>query len=222
MKTIIPAKKSSSRVPDKNWRPFHENKCLVEIKIEQLLKSTAPSDIYLSCDDNSKKNIADKYGINFLLRNTQYASDDTPWPDALHGIINETSFDNNEAIAWVEVINPLFSDYALLYRIWNEKKAGHDSLVLASPVKKFLLDKMGRPINFQFGKWHSMSQQMEALYAWDSACIMSKKNLLYFSYPIGKTPYIVSTGSQCIDIDTMEDFELAQYYYNKKLQNENQ
>lgn len=216
MKIIIPAKKYSSRVPDKNWRLFHEGKNLVEIKIEQLLRSAAAADIFLSTDDQEKQSLTKKYGINLLLRDPLFASDETPWPDALFGIIKETNFNDDDEIAWVEVINPLFDDYANFLKKWEEVKNKNDSLVLASPINKFLLNAKGMPINFQFGKWHAMSQNMESLYAWDSACVMRKKDLLYFSYPIGRTPYIYSTGSNCIDIDTQEDFELAQYYYSKK------
>jgi CMP-N-acetylneuraminic acid synthetase len=216
MKVIIPAKKHSTRVPDKNWRTFHGEKNLVEIKIEQVLGSCDPKDVFLSTDDLSKTSVTEKYGIHLLPRNPVFASDETPWPDALLGIIKDTDFDQNEDIAWVEVINPLFDDYASLFKKWGEVKADHDSIVLTSPMNKFLLDKKGRPLNFQFGKWHAMSQHIEPLYAWDSACIMRKKDLLYFSYPIGKTPYMYSTANQCIDIDTLDDFALAQYYYSKK------
>lgn len=221
MKIIIPAKKTSTRVPDKNWRPFYQNKNLVEIKIEQLLKAEDSQNIYLSCDDISKKALADKYKINFLHRDPVLASDETPWPDALHGIIKDTDFDMEEEIAWVEVINPLFDEYTNFFNTWNKKKATHDSLVLTSPINKFLLNSKGKPLNFQFGKWHSMSQNMDSLHAWDSACIMRKKDLLYFSYPIGKTPFLYSTNMPCIDIDTPEDFELAQYFFTKKAFNEN-
>ena len=221
MKIIIPAKQHSTRVPDKNWRLFYNEKNLVEIKIEQILKSSDPRDVFLSTDYLEMDSLTKKYNINILPRNPLFASDETPWPDALLGIIKDTKFDEEEDIAWVEVINPLFDDYDSFFKKWQKEKDKHDSIILTSPINKFLLNSHGRPLNFQFGKWHSMSQNMEPLYAWDSACIMQKKNLLYFSYPIGKTPYLYSTGTQCIDIDTMEDFELAQYFYSKKNKSEN-
>lgn len=219
MKIIIPAKKHSSRVPDKNWRPFYNGKSLVDIKIEQLLKAVDAKDIYLSSDDASKSLDAEKHGINFVIRANEFASDETPWPDALAGIIRDTNFDLHEEIAWIEVVNPVFDRYADFFAKWEEVKHKHDSLVLVSPVNKFLLNSNGKPVNFQFGKWHTMSHNMEPLQAWDSACIMRKRDLLYYSYPIGKTPYLYSTNDQCIDIDTMDDFEYAQYFYSKKMNN---
>lgn len=221
MKIIIPAKKHSTRVPNKNWHPFFNEKNLVEIKIEQLMRCCNPTDVYLSSDYWEMETLANKYNINFLKRSPILASDETPWPDALLGIIESTPFDDHEDIAWVEVVNPLFDDYESLFDKWQNVKADHDSLVLVSPINKFLMQANGKPLNFQYGKWHSMSQNMDPLYAWDSACIMKKKDLLYFSYPIGKKPYLFSTNEQCIDIDTLSDFELAQYFYSKKMKHGN-
>ncbi len=216
MKIIIPAKRNSTRVPNKNWRAFFNGQNLVEIKIEQLLKSVNAKDIFLSTDHQEQVEMTQQYGIQLLPRNALFASDDTPWPDALHGIISDTAFHSDESIAWVEVINPLFDNYSALFAKWEEVKHIHDSIVLASPMNKFLMDENAKPINFQFGKWHAMSQNMKPWFAWDSACIMRKRDMLYFSYPIGKSPFLFSTQGHCIDIDTMDDFEMAQYFYSKK------
>jgi CMP-N-acetylneuraminic acid synthetase len=216
MKIIIPAKRYSSRVKDKNWKVFSGNKNLVEIKIEQLLESQNANDIYLSCDSPELRSIADAYKINFIHRNAAFASDSTPWPDALKGMVEELPAADDEDILWAEVINPLFDGFREMIKTWNRIKSDYDSLILVAPFTKFLIKENGQPLNFMYGKWHSMSQNMEQTYAWDSACIMKKSDLIYFSYPIGKKPYLYKTEEQCIDIDTPQDFELAQLLYNKK------
>jgi len=218
MKVIIPAKRHSSRVPDKNWRPFYGTKSLTEIKIEQLLGSFPVSDFDLSCDDEAMASIAEKAGIGFLLRSAEHAADATPWPDALYGIVAATPFDDEDDIMWVEVINPLFDDYAGMKAGWEKVcMEGYDSLVLAAPFNKFLLRPDGRPYNFLPGKWHVASQGLEPLFIWDSACIMKKRDMLYFSYPIGRKSLLYSTGSNCVDIDTMDEFVLAQNLYTAKM-----
>lgn len=218
MKALIPAKRLSSRVPDKNWRPFYGTKSLTQIKIEQLLQVFQATDIYISCDDEQMAPIAKEYGINFLLRPAELASDTTPWPDALQGIIAATPFDDEHDIAWVEVINPLFDDYAGMCHAWGYARSeGYDSLVLAAPFNKFLLRPDGRPYNFLPGKWHVASQGLEPLFIWDSACIMKKRNAIYYSYPIGRKPFLYSTGANYIDIDTMDEFVGAQNLYAAKM-----
>ncbi|MEZ4805505.1 MAG: hypothetical protein R2852_08500 [Bacteroidia bacterium] len=216
MKVLIPAKKESSRLSNKNWREFYKGKNLVEIKIEQVLKSFPASDVYLSSDYIEFKQKAEAYGIHFIHRHKDLASDNTPWPDAFAGIVNEMPVDDEEDIAWVEVINPLFDAYDLLFERWLEVKDQNDSLVLVSEFNKFLMNGAGMPLNFMYGKWHAMSQNKEKQYIWDSACIMKKKDMKYFSYPIGKTPHLFKMESSAIDIDTKDDFKLAQILFSQK------
>lgn len=223
MKAIIPAKKDSSRLANKNWREFYSGKNLVQIKIEQLLKCFAAEDIYISTDNTDFEATTKNYKINFIHRNAELASDNTPWPDAVLGMVNELPIDDNEEIAWVEVINPLFDDFENMKAKWEEIKYTHDSMVLVTEFNKFLMSANGTPLNFMFGKWHAMSQNKEKQYIWDSVCIMKKKDIKYFSYPIGKTPFLFTTNSNyAIDIDTLEDFEMAQYLYGLKLKHGNQ
>lgn len=217
MKVIIPAKRRSTRVPDKNWRPFYEDKSLTEIKIEQLLRHFSSGDVFLSCDDEAMRAVTTRYGIHFLHRAPELADDTTPWPDALSGIVESAPFGKEEDVMWVEVINPLFDNYGGMAERWHAaREEGYDSLVLAAPFNKFLLRADGLPLNFLPGKWHAASQSLEPLFVWDSACVMRKCDLLYFSYPIGRRPFLYSTGGACVDIDTMDEFAAVQRLYAEK------
>jgi CMP-N-acetylneuraminic acid synthetase len=210
MKVVIPAKAKSGRVPNKNWRPFYKDKSLVEVKIEQLIKLFKPEDIYLSCDDPSKKEIADKYSIQFMLRDSLFAKDETSWSDVVTGIIDQIECDENEEIMWAEATSPLFNSYDLLISDWNASKGTHDSILTVSECREFLIDAQGRAVNFNYGRWHCDSQKLDPLYTMDSTFIMSKKNYLYFHYPVGKKPLIHVIEGKAIEIDTMHEFEMAQ------------
>lgn len=216
MKVIIPAKSISNRVPHKNFRPFYQNKSLLDIKIEQVLTAFDPKDIYLSCDDPTFQNIASTYGIEFILRNKKFATEDIPWPKAFMGIISELHVADDEDIFWVEVVNPLFKDFVEFKETWVEKKKeGFDSMVLVSSIKKFLFHSNGHPANFLYGPWHTYSQELTPYYAWDSVCVMQKSDMHYFEYPIGRKPHFFITDSPSIDIDTMEEFNIASILYAK-------
>ena len=216
MKVVIPAKEKSSRVPDKNWRPFYNNKCLVEIKIEQLLKLFKPEDMYLSCDAASKITIAKKYGINFSLRNPLLASDATGWSDVVTGIAGEIPCPDDEEILWAEVTSPLFNEYERLLKLWQQNKANHDSLLSVNEIRDFLIDAKGRAINFNYGRWHCPSQELEPIYSMDSTFIMSKKNMFYFNYPVGKKPFLYINQHKSIEIDTLQEFELSQRLFTEQ------
>jgi len=216
MKVVIPAKLKSSRVPDKNWRSFHQNKCLVEIKIEQLLEFFKPEDIYLSCDAASKISIAKAYGINFSLRNPLLAADVTAWSDVVTGIVAEIPGPEEEEILWAEVTSPLFNEYGRLLQLWEQNKSSHDSLLSVNEVREFLIDAKGRAVNFNYGRWHCPSQELEPLYSMDSTFIMSKKNIFYFNYPVGKKPFLYVNQQQSIEIDTLQQFELSQRLFTEQ------
>jgi len=215
MIAVIPAKSTSSRVPDKNWRPFYQEKSLVDIKIDQLSEVMPKQNIYLSCEDISKKEIADQHGINFLLRDPELASDDTGWSDVVTGIVNQLPVDGEEEILWAEVTSPLFSDYGDFIETWNSKKTKYDSIAGVNELREYLMDKNGKPTNFEFGKGHRPSQELEPLYTMDSFFIMEKKKILKLNYVIGNHPYLYIINTKSIEIDTMNEFNLAQKLYEE-------
>ena len=48
MKAIIPVKSSSIRVPNKNFKPFHDDDSLFDITVKKLLKILPPSEMHFS------------------------------------------------------------------------------------------------------------------------------------------------------------------------------
>ena len=217
MVAVIPAKKTSSRVPNKNWRPFHADKCLVEVKIEQLLKVLPPEAIYLSCDDQEKEGLAEQYNIKFLLRDSRLADDQTSWSEAVVGIVDQLPVPHEEEVLWAEATSPLFDVYDDFIRTWNEQKANHDSIVAVNELREFLLDEKGRPLNFEFGKAHCFSQQLPPLYSLDSCYIMTKKDMISLNYMIGNAPFLYVLKERSVEIDTMWEFELAQNLFEQRL-----
>jgi len=220
MKIVIPAKENSSRVPSKNWRPFYQGKSLVEVKIEQLLGVFDPKDIYLSCDTEVRSEVAIEYGIQFVLRDSILAADETPWAQAVTGIIDSIPCSIEEDILWAEVTSPLFNEYSGLVAAWSRNKQDHDSLLTVNEVKEFLINEKGRAVNFNYGHWHCRSQDLEPLYSMEATFIMAKKNILEFNYPVGVKPYLFVLRDRSVEIDTLAEFELAQQLYTQKKKHE--
>ena len=59
---IIPIRKNSQRIKNKNFRKFFNNKSLLEIKIEQLKKVKLIDKIVVSSDSKKAEQISRKYG----------------------------------------------------------------------------------------------------------------------------------------------------------------
>lgn len=215
---VIPAKGYSGRVPQKNFRPFVRGRSLLDIKIEQCLTSRAFDQVYLSSDDEHARLSAERAGAIFVLRDPRLCLDSTPWYEVLSGVLDSLPEAEDTWVAWCPVTSPLFRRYAELLETLRQKMAeGFNSIATATPLKHYYLDDRYLPINHQWGVWHTYSQKLHPIYQLNLACIISqKKEMKFCSYQIGSRPTFFHTETwEGLDIDTMEEFELAQWYFKR-------
>lgn len=215
MKIIIPVKACSSRIENKNFREFHNGLSLTEILLQKL-SFKGMENIYISSEDSSKKYLAEKYGCNFILRDKKLCDNDTPLPDVIKGISNQLP--ESSEIAWCQVTDPLFNDHKKAFEEWEKQKENHDSLCVVYPFKKYILNSNHMPINFGFGNWHVKSQDLSTFYDMTfTFSILKKECIERCGYHIGANPYWYNAHNSHVDIDTMEDFEMASIIYDKKI-----
>ncbi|WUI00411.1 hypothetical protein OHR68_00860 [Spirillospora sp. NBC_00431] len=212
MKAVVPVKASSSRVPNKNFRPFHGDRSLFDLTMEQLLEHFAPADIHVSCEDPQKEALTRRYGVNFMLRERRLADNFTPFADVVQEICAQVPGD--EDICWAQVCDPLFREFGRCLETWQEVRAEHDSLVVVHPVRGYFLDRDFRPMGFGFGYWHVPSQKLPAMYRYGfTLSVLTRESLARVGYPVGERPYWYVAAEGAVDIDTEHDFELAQIIY---------
>lgn len=213
---LIPAKGTSSRVPDKNFRPFHHGRSLLEIKIAQCQLSGAFDAIYVSSDDERACEIAERMGANFVLRDAKLCLDSTPWYEVLTGVLDSLPENDDVMVAWCPVTSPLFCRYSeILQALWDKQADVTNSIATVTPLKHYYLNDHFFPLNHRWGVWHAYSQNIPPIYQLNLACIVAQKREMKFcQYQIGSKPDFFSTEVwEGLDIDTMEEFELAQWYY---------
>ena len=161
----------------------------------------------------TKESICQKYGCNFLLRDKRLCDNDTPLNDFVQGICEQV--EGQDDIAWCQVIDPLFNDYEIVFKTWEECKNDFDSLIVLYPIKKYLLNSMHLPMNFGFGHWHVKSQNLPEFYEMTfTLSILKREWIKKCGYHIGSKPKWFYAKNNHIDIDTMEEFELAQLIYS--------
>jgi len=159
MKAIILGKTNSVRVRNKNYRPFIGESSLMDIHIAKLVKVLDRSDIFLSCEDEAYRYVAEKWGINFIHREEKYTLITTSNVDVVRNICKDIPY--NEEILWTTPVEPLFDEYAEVVDCWNGlDKSKYDSLNVVYPQKRFFLDQNHNPIGFGFGHWHKYSQEI--------------------------------------------------------------
>lgn len=122
--------------------------------------------------------------------------------------------DKNCDVMWCQVTQPLFDEFDKLISVYNTLGSQYDSICVVKNFNHHLINENGDPVNFNFGYWHKLTQDLPKLYqiAW-ADFIMKREFLNQAYYQIGRKPYLFKTNKQLIDIDTEEDFKLAQIIY---------
>jgi CMP-N-acetylneuraminic acid synthetase len=213
MKAIIPAKASSSRVPNKNFRPFYQGQSLLDLTIRKLLAYLSAGDIYVSSEEANIRSHADKWGVGFIHRSDSLIANDTPQIDVVPGVCAPVPGEDD--IMWCQVIDPLFDEYGPCLERWGTVSDEADSLVVVYPRHGFYLDERFRPDGFGFGPWHISSQQLPPRYQLTFVLsILKRSTINRVRYYIGERPHWYLASSPPTDIDTEQDFELAQAIYH--------
>lgn len=213
LKIAIPLKTNSERIDNKNLRPFFGEKSLFDIKAEQLLKVFPASDVYVSSENPDVKKLVEAYGFNFHLRDyslTQKTAKENQIVKSVTSAIEDKESD----VMWVQVTQPLFNEFEKIVEIWNNLDDEYDSLAVVRKISHHILDEKGNPVNFNFGYWHKVSQDLPKLFevTW-SAFIMKREMLDEAYYQIGRNPYLYQTEAPLVDINNMVEFEVAQILY---------
>lgn len=201
-------KVDSERLPRKHLMEFADGKSLVDIKLEQLFSSGAEH-VYVSTDDEDVQNTEN---VTFLKRSTEYCNNVTRFSYVLEEIFNSVPVSDHQDVIYTFVCCPLFKRYADIYNAYlNSGKnqiAVHDST-------HYYLDVNKRPINFSFGLWHPYSQSIDPIFMFPYAGTVCKLGeLREAKYMIPKDfEYFKVNQFEAIDIDVIEEFELAQKLY---------
>lgn len=222
MQVIIPAKACSERVKRKNFREFTPNgRSLVDLTIGKLLAAgMRPDSIWLSCEDRSiALEYCDRYCINWHLRPEHLCGNSVPlttWMREIVGFVWREMGGQCE-IAWAQVCDPFFDDYSECFSRWEHlDRSVYDSLVVCHPWRGYLLDFNKKPVGWGFGEFHTPSQRLPYWYTMPfTLSLLTPQAIERTSYHVGASPYWhVSRGEQpAIDIDTEQDFRIAQLYW---------
>ncbi|MDA7565821.1 hypothetical protein N8716_00045 [Pontimonas sp.] len=212
---LLPCRKGSLRVPDKNTRSFGPTgESLLEIKLRQLVKLTFVAEVVISTNDSSCIATAvriDNSKIRIDERPSYLCSDTANISDlGQHlGALCSTDY-----FLWTHVTSPFFSvdDYALAYEsfLWA-KTTGFESLIAVESLRDFFLYE-GKPLNFgAAGNFWPRSQDLEVVHRVTSAAFIGKSAVLAGTGERMREPAFLfpTTGPAALDIDWQDDFDQA-------------
>lgn len=219
---IIPARGGSKRIPRKNIKDFH-GKPLISYSIEAALKANIFDKIIVSTDDEEIAKIAENYGAEVPFLRPKELSDDFTGTGAVINHAIEYLKDKGEIFEYVCTIYataPLLDERYLIEGLEKLKnsdaKYSFSCTSMPFPIQRtFKLTNKGRCEMFWPENFVKRSQDLEEAYQdagqfyFDSLDKVSSE--LIFgrdSIPIILPRYLVQ------DIDTLEDWQRAEYMYS--------
>ena len=210
---VIPVRKGSQRVKNKNFKNFCGKSLLIH-KIIALKKIKNLDDIIINKDSDKAISIAKKFNVNFFKREKYYASSKCTNSEFWSNIASTT---DSKYILFTHCTSPIISTktYSKTIKSFFLNKKKFNSLNTVSDVKEFLFLK-NKPINFQLNKSPN-SQNLPNIVKLNFAIsilstdFMKKKKTL-----IGSKPFFYKLDQvEGHDINTEYEFEFAKYLFKR-------
>jgi len=213
---IIPARGGSKRIPKKNIKLFN-NKPLIAYSIELAKESNLFSKIVVSTDDKEIAETSKKYGAEVLHRPKHLADDFSSSTDVFEHAINELNKDNKFSFACM-----LYPTAPLLEVKYLKK--GLEELKKNDVCYTFLATKFEYPIERGFEiinnrakmlfpeAFNKRSQELKEVYH-DGGAFYWKKLSCKKNFTFDGNIPIIAPRYLAIDIDTFEDFKMAELIY---------
>jgi N-acylneuraminate cytidylyltransferase len=218
---IIPARGGSKRIPRKNIKDFL-GKPIIAYSIEAALESGVFDEVMVSTDDRNIAEIAQKYGAKVpFFRSAETSTDMAMTAPVLIEVLDEyenrgQSFDN---VCCLYPCAPFATPERLreAMKLLNDSEA--DSVLpvvkFSYPPQRCLVIRDGKTVMLYPENYNARSQDLEPLYH-DSGqfyCIKSTSLRTEGKLICGDTRSVILSETEVQDIDTEEDWKMAEIKY---------
>lgn len=213
IKAVVPVRAGSTRVKNKNIRPF-AGSSLLELKVRMLTSIDELDGVYVSSEDPSMLQLAESLGAIPLERDPYYATSEVPINLVYEYIARQL---NCEHVAYINATNPLVNKQTYVDILSKYRQGGDfDSIASAASVKEFLwLD--GKPINYDLSAMPRSQDLPDVMKLNFAACILPRATMEERKLILGYKPYLYDIGDiEGFDIDTELDFKIAEVLYNER------
>ena len=217
---IIPARKGSKGIKDKNIIPFC-GKPLIYWTIHQALNSKIEK-LYISTDSDQIAEIGSKYSIEIAIRPPRIAQDRSSTEEAILYTINDKKLKNDDIIVLLQCTSPLRLSYDIDNCI-NMKLIGNDSIFSMSLLKDSTIwtmrNKRLQGALFDPDKRNVMRQDRpDYFYENGSIYVFTVKGIKESGLRLhGNIGMYQMFPYQSFEIDEPDDIELCKYYFKRKI-----
>ena len=214
---IIPAKGTSVRIENKNLFRI-ENKTLVEMACEKLLKCKTIDSVYIDTEsDRVISNVEHLFrqGLKLIKRPVGLADNQTGANEMLIYALH--SIEPCDLIVQTFATSPLISHETIdrCVETFLSRGNDHDSFFTAAKLQEYFWDKNNNPINFDTRTLPN-SFELEPLYQETHGLYGIYSNaLLRLKRRVGLNPmHIMIPKKECFDIDDLEDLEIVENIFH--------
>ena len=207
--SVMPIKLNNERLPGKNTMMLGD-KPLIRYELDTLLSIKEISDIYVFCSQDSIKKYLPQ-SVRYLKR-PEYL--DLPTSN-FNQIFDEfLKIIDADIYVYAHATAPFVKKESIEKCLSAVISRQYDSAFCATEIRDFLW-KDGKPLNFDASNV-PRSQDLDPIYEETSGVyVFTKKSYERTHRRIGEKPYIcITSKKEAVDINTVEDFELAKLYLN--------
>lgn len=210
---IVPVRKGSQRVKNKNFKDFAGTN-LLKLKLKTLKEVKTIDNIIVSSDSEEAIQIAKNYEVDYHVREEYYASSKCNNSEFYENLAKNI---NGDYLMYTPVTAPLIKTktyYDFINRFTNAQEE-YDSMLTATYVKDHMwLD--GKPINYTPSNAPNTQDLPDIVKLTYGINIISREKMIKCKNVVGDKPtFYLLEGEETVDIDTPLDFEFAEYLYKK-------
>jgi N-acylneuraminate cytidylyltransferase len=214
---VIPVRKGSQRVKDKNLRPF-AGTTLLDVKIKALLQVPEIDAIVVNTNSEAAiEFVEEEYAgtkVTFHRREEYYASSQCSGSDFFKHLGEVTDTD---IFIYAPCTSPFVKPetFSACIKKFLEDNGEHDCVSTVSSVKEFLwLD--GKAMNYDPLNAPNSQNLPDVVALNFGATVVKREDLIKNHNIIGKRPdFVITSDIEAVDIDTPLDFYIAEQLYIK-------
>ena len=217
---IIPTRKNSTRVLNKNTRKFH-NTTLLNIVLNKIitLKNIYKIIVSSNCEETNK--IVNKYpNIIYEKRDEKFCTSDCKPSEWNVEIANLVKKYKGTHVLFCHCVCPfiLETTYKSIINNFYYYYNKYDTYILSSKINEFIWYN-NEPINYKYGETMPCSQDLpDYLIPCWGAAISSVNSIINNKSLMGHNPYFIKINKiESIDIDTNDEFVVSELLYKNNL-----
>ena len=217
---VIPARGGSKRIPRKNIRLLSD-KPLISYAIDLAKSSDYVDDVVVSTEDSEIGLIADKFGASVIHRSKDLAGDRIPLDPVIFDATvqkEKQAFDEYDIVITIQPTSPFLKLKTLNQAIEKFEDFNIDT-VISVVDDRHLNWGYNESENRYYPLFNERlnSQYLPKNFRETGGIFATRRNFITANSRLGNNVDLIElSGEEGIDIDTYEDWHVAEHYLNRK------